>query len=403
MTQKTKPTILWVLQNNQVSPIIIEFLKLLKKGIGKINIQFIAPANDSEVLEMIKPLNPITFQAGRQLLPASMETFQKKRDLIPDAKFTEGLEIWKALILDDLGGGIRSQTTIALPHLPNIHGIILQIPTPLGSSTPEELIFYEWVKLAHDNNVFISGYELLPLYTRWTLVPSILDGIITTNELSFNYLTDIKQNIKGKIWKLPRYEGKVFSPGTSALWQNGLQSPYHYRAKHNIPKDKTIFFIPHNVAMTYEYRRLIEEMLPFANDIHLMFCIGDDQVRGTHSHEQIIETISSKALEQFCSHSFHSLSAPWEMVMADAVLAVTLCYSTTVAEANGIPCIVIDNMVPETSSGNITVVNSWNNFRNILKPMINHSKKTNDFTEIIYEMINSNNQKISYDKGGNNG
>lgn len=399
MTKKTKPTLLWVLQDNQVSPIIIDFLKLLKTGIGNINVQFIAPARDTELLEMIKSLDPLTFQASRKIIPTSAENFQKKRDLIPDIKFSGGLEIWKTLIMDDLGGGIITDTSLHLPHLSNITGVILQIPTPLGSSSPEEIIFYEWVKLAHDNNVFIAGYELLPLHTRWTLAPSMLDGIITTNEFSFDYLNSDKLDIKGKVWKLPRYEGKVFSPGTSILWRNGLQTPYHYRTKHNIPKDKTILFIPHNVAMSYEYRRLIEEIAVFAKDIHLMFCIGKDQVRGTHTHEQVIKTISGETLDKFQSYSFHDLSSPWEMIMADAVLATASCYSTIVAEANGIPCIVLDNMVPAKTYGNLTLVNSYAQVRDSLTAIMNVHKKTTDITDIIYEIATGKNQKISYQAG----
>ncbi|MCD4722121.1 MAG: hypothetical protein K8S13_20000, partial [Desulfobacula sp.] len=252
---QTKPTILWVLQDNQVSPIIVDFLKLLKTGIDKIHIQLIAPERDEQILKMIQPLDPLTFKATRGNVPPSVENFQRKKDLIHDIEFSDGLEIWKALLLDDLGAGVMSEAALHLPRLSNIFGIILQIPTPLGSSTPEEVIFYEWVKLAHDNNIFIAGYELLPLYTRWTMIPSMLDGIITTNEQSFDYLSAKKQSIKGKVWKLPLYEGKVFSPGTSILWHNGIEVPYHYRAKHNIPKDKTILFIAHNVATSYEYRR----------------------------------------------------------------------------------------------------------------------------------------------------
>lgn len=393
---ENKPTILWLLQDNQVSPIIVDFLKLLKAGIKNINVQFIAPAMDKEMLEMIKPLDPVTFQATRKNLPASVENYLKKRDLIKDLEFSEGLEVWKTLITDDLGGGVLTETGLHLPHLTNITGIILQIPTPLGSSTPEEIIFYEWVKLAHDKNVFIAGYELLPLYTRWTLIPSILDGIITTNELSYNYLANEKQDIKGKVWKLPLYEGKVFSPGTSSFWRNGLQSPYHYREKYKIPKDKTIVFLPHNVAMTYEYRRLIEEISEFADDIHLMFCYGKDQVRGTHSHKQVIETVSSKTLGLFHSYSFHDLSAPWEMVLADAVIATSLCYSTTVAGANGIPCIIMDDAIPATTDGNYTIVNSYEKLRESLSDIMNIHKRITDITEIIYQIATGKNPKIKY-------
>ncbi|MDM8538210.1 hypothetical protein QUF70_15765 [Desulfobacterales bacterium HSG17] len=400
MTQdQTKPTLLWVLQDNQVSPIIVDFLKLLKAGICKINIQFIVPEKDKEILEMIKPLDPLTFQASRRIIPPCVENFQKKRQLIPEIQFSQGLEVWKPLITDDLGGGLMAEGCLHLPHVTNVCGIILQIPTPLGSSSPEEIIFYEWVKLARENNIFIAGYELLSLYTRWTLVPSMLDGIITTNELSFDYLNDESQDINAKIWKLPRYEGKVFSPGSSVLWRNGLQSIYHYRIKYNIPKNKIIVFLPHNVAMSYEYRRLIEEISIFGTNIHLMFCIGEDQTRGTHTHEQVIKTISDKTLGKFNSFSFHSLGAPWEMIMADVVLAASQCYSTIVAESNGIPCLVMDKMVPPAVSGYLTIINSYHHVRDLLKSIINIHKKTDDITDIIYAIVTGKHQKISYEAG----
>lgn len=390
----SKPTILWVLQNNQISPVILDYLKLLKQGLGKVNIQFLVPFDDDEALKMTKPLKPMTFNAIRNTSPRSAENFERKRSLIHDATFPEGLKVWQTLVLDDLGEGLLSETNLELPKLTNVKGIILQIPTPLGSATKEELIFNAWVRTAHENSVFIAGYEMLSLYTRWTMIPSMLDGIITTNELSFDYLCEEKQNINGKVWKLPQHEGKAFSPGTSVLWRNGLNAPYHYRQKYNIPPQTTILYIAHNVAMSYEFKRLLEEIKECASNIHLMFSIGKDQIRGTHTHEEIIKTISHNTLDKFCSYSFHDLNAPWEMVMADAVMACSSCYCTIVAEANTIPCIVMDDSVPQANHGYLKIVNSYSQVRHELCKIMETRRKTTDMTNIIYQILNDQVSKL---------
>ncbi len=392
--EDTKPTVLWILQNNQVTPIILEFLKILKKGLGKINLQFMVPGSNQDVLEMVQVLEPTTFQAALKKNENYYENFSRKRNLLHDTEFTDGLKVWRALVLDDFGGGFLSETKLQLPPLKNVKAIILQIPTPLGSLVEEEMIFIAWVHLAHNNNIPIAGYELLPLDTKWTLIPSILDGIITNRVRSYEYLSDEKQKIKGKIWKLPRNEGKSLRPGTSNLWQNGLQAPYHYRIELDIPKEKSILFIPHNVAMSYEYRRLLEEIEEFGDQLHLMFCIGKDQVRGTHSHEEIIKTISSKTLENFHSYSFHDINCPWEMVMADALLACSHCFSTTLAENNGIPCYVMDDSVPPGVSGYLTVTNQYSGIRKLIQHVIDAHNQTTDIVNIIYELISGNISKI---------
>ena len=248
-----KPTVIWVLQNNQISPIILDFLRLLKKGLGKINVQFLVPKGDTEAVKLTRPLHSMTFNSSRRVSERSFENFSRKRDLIHDAQFPDGLKYWQTLILDDLGEGLIMETVLGLPPLTNVKGIIIQIPTPLGSATKEEFIFNAWIRIAHENKVFIAGYELLPLYTRWTMIPSMLDGIITTNELSYDFLSDPKQKINGKIWKLPLNEGKVFSPGTSVLWRNGLEAPYHYRIKHKIPIQNIVLYFQLSIALCHSH------------------------------------------------------------------------------------------------------------------------------------------------------
>ncbi len=393
-TSDHKPTIIWVLQNNQISPIILEFLKLLKKGLGKINLTILVPEDDNEALKMTEPLKPLTFRASRRVSERSYENFCKKRDLIHKGQFPQGLKYWQTLVLDDLGEGLIMETVLTLPLVSNVKGIILQIPTPLGSATKEEFIFNSWIRIAHENKVFIAGYELLPLYTRWTMIPSMLDGIITTNELSHRFLSDPARKIPGTVWKLPLNEGKVLSPGTSVLWRNGIEAPYHYRIKFKIPVQTVILYVSHNVAMSYEYNKMLEQIQDLGESIHIMFSIGKDQIRGTHNHEQIIKTISGRVLKKFRSYSFHDLNAPWEMITADAVLACSTCYCTIVAEANGIPCLVLDDTVPETRKGHLKIMGSGSQLKKEVQALIEARSDTTDITNIIYSIVNNCVKKI---------
>lgn len=389
-----KPSIVWVIQDNQISPIILDFLQLLKKGLGKIDIHFLVPEGDDDALKMLAPLDPLVFKYTRRISERSYENFCHKRDAIHEGQFPEGLKYWQTLVLDDLGEGLIMEHLLEIPPLTNVRAIFMQIPTPLGSATKEEFVASAWIRLAYKNNVFIAGYELLPLYTRWTLIPSILDGVITTNELSYQHLTDPAQKISGKIWKLPPNEGKVFSPGTSVLWRNGLEAPYHYRVKFGIPRNNLILYIAHNVAMSYEFKKLIESIKSFGKQIHLMFSIGKDQIRGTHTHEEIIRTICGEHLKEFGSYSFHDLNSPWEMTMADAVLACSHCYCTNVAESNGIQCLVLDEAVPEIEKGYIKIVNTYSQMNDEIAKLIDLKLKTTDITNIIFDIINNEVKKL---------
>ncbi|MCP3872600.1 MAG: hypothetical protein GY699_05510, partial [Desulfobacteraceae bacterium] len=191
-------------------------------------------------------------------------------------------------MLDDLGSGNLFRAQIHHEIEPNTRAIVLQIPTPLGSSASEERVFYAWIYLAKQANIPVFGYELLPLDTRWTLAPSLLDGVITTTYDSYRHLTQSETELKNKIWLAPRYEGRFFSPGCPPFFRNGLGTAYQYQKEQKIDFDKTILYVPHNVAMTYEYKDLVSLLLPFCDKIHLMLCIGKDQIRGAYKHNEII-------------------------------------------------------------------------------------------------------------------
>lgn len=390
-----KPVILWILQENQVTPHIIEFLKRMKSGISKIDILFAAPEQDRKALSAIAPLQPIFFNVSRIDHGNTNQNFNRKMDMIKDLEFSGGLDVWRALLLDDFGAGQIAETQIHMAPLTNVRGVILQIPTPLGSRTEEEYIFEAWVKWAHANGVFITGYELLPLYTRWKLLPSVLDGIMTINRLSFDYLSNTCEDVRGKVWQLPGYEANVFSIGAGNLWKRGLEVPYHYRMKYNIARGTTILYVPHNVAMTYEYKRLVQAIREYGDRIHLMFSIGTDQARGTHSHREIIETTCGDALKHFHSHSFHEISAPWEMVMADAVISCAHNYATMLGQSNGIPCIIKDETVPEAETAHLKIVSDDAGFAGLVNGILSDTLQVSDITSILYDIVNREHAKIN--------
>ena len=389
-----KPRVLWILQKNQVTPLIIEFLKLIQSGMKQIDLTFMISRQDKKEMGMAKPLNPVPFTISKMDEGRTKENYFKKRAQIQNSTFDDGLKVWRVLLADDLGAGQVSRTSLNFETLTNVKGIILQIPTPLGSAIVEELTFYTWVKLARDNNVFVAGYELLPLDTRWTLLPSMVDGVITSNPSSHMTLTSDTADIKGKIWQLPRHEGKIFAPGPSPLWQNGLQSPYTIQMQHPIKPETLVLYVPHNVAMSNEYKRLIEALSPLGKHIHLMISIGKDQIRGTHTHEEIIKTLSRKELNKFSSYSFHDLNAPWEMVGAGAVVAAATCFATKMAEANGIPCCVMDEYVSPRKIGYLEIVNNYKHITAFVKSKIAEQLNITDMSHILYEIVLDRHPKI---------
>lgn len=387
METNNTPVIYWVLQDNQVTPFIIDFLELIRFRIRKfIHLKFLIPAVSTEALKVAEKLKPKPFQVTSMASEDSYEGYCRKRDQLGDSNFSEGLKFWRTLLLDDLGSGNLYQAKIHAPQETNVAGIILQIPTPLGSAEIEERIFYSWVHLAKINHVPIIGYELLPLCTRWTLAPSIVDGIITNRQESYSYLTGSRAMLENKIWLLPRYEGKFFSPATTPLWRNGMGMLYTYQNDSGFDLQKTILYIPHNVAMTYEYKTLLNHLKSLGNHLHLMFSIGKDQVRGAHNHQQIIETVCRDDLKNF-SYSLHDLNRPAEITMADAVVACSECYTTEVSTVNGIPTFVFDPMVHPHTRGHKTTTNSARELvRHITTIIQSHNEKT-EISQIMLAIL----------------
>lgn len=383
MGNNVKPIVYWILQDNQVTPFIVDFLELIRFRIREIvNLKFLIPDISDQLPKMAEKLNPVIFKTAAVVQEDSYEGYCRKRDLLGDRSFSEGLSFWRTLLLDDLGSGNIFQARLHAPADNNVVGIILQIPTPLGSAESEERIYYAWANLAKANNVPIFGYEMLPLSTRWTLAPSILDGIIATRDSSFMYLNSGSADLNKQIWLLPRYEARFFSPATTPFWRNGLGCAYQYQSQYKITLEKTILYIPHNVAMSYEYRELITHLYPLAENLHLMFSIGADQIRGSHSHQQIIETICQKELQHF-SYSFHDLNKANEISMADAVVACSDCFTTEFSYLNLIPTIILDPMIPPHTTGYKTITNKSSELSKRVKMVINTHKQTTELSTIL--------------------
>lgn len=376
-----KKNILWLIQSNQITPVIADFLKTLQKRMEHyINLLFIVPETSSDLIENIKHLKPISFKISTRTATGSYQAYLSKRESLDQREFIEGLSFADTLLLDDLGGGNARQTTLEIPLPDNTCGLILQVPTPLGSSETEETIFHSAILWANQNNVNALGYELLPLDTRWILTPSLPDGIITRHHESYEHLK--KRLHHNNIWLLPVYEASIFSSVSTSFHLNGVKSCYHYKNEYSIPASRTILYLPHNVAMIYEYREMIKSLQPLGDRLHLMFSIGEDQVRGIYSQREMIEIIYNNELKSFASHSFHSMNTPWEMMMADTVVACSTCFNTEIAEKE-IPCIIFDSKLPSMTRGNKKRVHTKEKFLDLIQETIEFHQYKIEFADIL--------------------
>jgi len=343
--------IIWLLQSNQTTPIIIDFLKALQIRLEKhIDLLFMVPETSSDIIKNLKKLDPIVFKTTSQTASWSYQAYLSKRNALDKNEFKEGLSFADTLLADDLGGGNALKTTLKIPISDDTCGIIFQVPTPLGSSEMEERIFQATILWARQNNIPAIGYELLPLDTKWTLAPSLPDGIITRHYESYIYL---KSQLGHKnVWLLPSYEASIFSFFSTSFNLNGARACYHYRNEYAIPANRTILYLPHNVSMIYEYQEMIKILQPLGDKLHLMFGFGEDQIRGSYSQKEMIEIVYGKNLTSFASYSFHDTNSPWEMMMADTVVACGACFNAQIAEQALIPCIIFDPALSPMTRGN---------------------------------------------------
>ena len=387
-----RPTIYWILQENQLTDNILHFLKFFAPRLDHINLQFLIPSMWKNTLEQASGLNPIPFDGVLHGFE-SYEWYDRKRNSIKDVKFKEGLEAWRVLVLDDVGGGRANPVIPKLPDNPNLQFLILQPPTPLGSTENEERFFYACVHWAHQKRIRVIGYELLPFDTKWTLIPSLLDGIITTNPRSFDWLTSKRANVKTKVWQLPRHQAHMFSSLSSIFWRNALPLPNHYAQKNKISPSSMVLYIPHNVAMTYEYKRLIKALADTGKDIHLMISIGKDQGRGTHTHQEIVETLNREELKQISSYAFHDLNRAIDMGAADAIVSHASCYATLLGQDHHIPSIVVDPDVAPQTWGNTQIISDYSQLANCLDAIEATRKETTPL-EAIFGQIMAELQRI---------
>jgi len=378
---KKRKTIIWLIQSNQTTPIITDFLKILQTRVEKyIDLLFMVPDTSSNIIENLKVLKPIVFKTNTQTAVPSYQAYLSKRNCLEKNEFTEGLSFADTLLADDLGGGNAQRTALKIPVPENTCGVILQVPTPLGSSEMEERIFHSTILWAKQYKIPVLGYELLPLDTKWTLAPSLPDGIITRHHESYAHLK--KQLGHKNIWLLPLYEASIFSSISTSFNFNGARACYHYRNEYSIPADRTILYLPHNVAMVYEYQEMIKILEPLGDKLHLMFSIGKDQVRGTYSQEEMIEIVYAKNLNSFASYSFHDTNIPWEMMMADVVVACSACFNSEIAEKE-IPCIIFDPQLPPMTRGNKKRVTSDKNLLKLISETIEFHQYKSELADIL--------------------
>lgn len=382
---KPTPKILWIIQTNQTTPIILEYFKTLQTRVERqIDLIFWVPDTSAGELDRLKALNPFVYKTATRAAAFSSRTYQAKREALNKECFSQGLLISDTLLLDDFGGANAQMTTLEVGPPDNTCGIIIQVPSPMGSSEVEEKNFHAAILWARQHKIPVIGYELLPLDTKWTLAPSLPDGIITRYPESYEYLKD--QLDHNNIWQIPPYEAAIFTSIATSFHLNGVKASYHYRNTYAVPADRTVLYLPHNVAMIYEYKRLIQILSPFGKNLHLMFSAGKDQVRGGYTHEQMIEMVYKKELQQMASYSFHDMNSSWEMMMADALVACSTGFTTLVGEKE-LPCIIFDPLVPEASRGNKRRVQTKEKLLDLVEEQINCQKSRIELADIMMLLV----------------
>lgn len=380
-----KKTIIWIVQSNQVTSSIYEYMKIIRTRMETfVNIEFKIPDTSAEMAERIKDLEPVVFRTTSKGTKNSFQAYLAKQNELKGGGFPEDLAFSDVLLLDDFGGGSVQQITADLPASEHTCGMIIQIPSPLGSSLNEEMVFHAMVLWARQNRIPITGYELLPIDIRWSLAPSLLDGIITRYPDSYDHLNTIPemQNIR----LLPLYESALFSITATQFHVSGVRAAYHYRKLYGIPPRRPIFYIPHNVAMIHEYQVLLQILLPAAGKIHLMFGYGKDQVRGSHTQKEIIEIVYKTELHHFKSFSFHDMTHSWEVLMSDGVIACASCFQTMIALENSLPTLIFDPALPPLATGLKKRIDKRDPLLEEIERIICRKDDTTEMADILMQM-----------------
>ncbi len=383
-----KKTMLWLVQSNQITPIISEFLKLLQiRTEPVLDLVFIVPDSSEDILDNITDLSPRMFKTVRRTAKNSFQGYTAKKECFGENGFSDGLLFADVLLLDDLSGGNVIHTEMVFAPPSHTCGLILQIPTPLGSSETEERIYHAAVLWARQNRIPVIGYELLPLDTRWGLAPSLPDGIVTRYPESHAHLTQTLGH--RHVWLLPLYESALFSSVATQFNMTGTKAAYHYRNLHTIPAQQTVLYLPHNVAMIHEYQNLLQILQPLGKRLHLMFGFSSDQARGPYTQQEIIQTVYHQEITRFASVSYHDMTNPWEMLTADSVVACSACFQTQLAQDKNIPSIIFDPFVPPVDTGFKKRVGTAEALLNAVETVVSQATNTRAFGDIMMELTRS--------------
>ncbi len=379
----SKKTIIWFIFPAKTSSSFAGYLAVLRAQLEPhLEIRFFAPQG-VELSEEIKSLNPVVFPMFSQQIEQSEKSFLIKRSALATGFFEEGLSFADVLLVDDLAGGQLSKTLLKIQMPERLCGIVLPIPSPMGSSFLEEKLFNSVVLGAREVQVPCFGYELLPLDTRWTLAPSLVDGIIARSPMSCDFLRSRLGH--NNIWRLPWYEGVLFSFAGNDFFLRGVTECPRLRGNAGVDPTCTVLYLPHNVAQFYDYKKLLEILQPFGEKLHLMFSVSEDQVRGGYTPREMIEEIYKEELCSFASRSYHSADSLWATFMADAVISCSANFKTEIAQGH-IPAIIFDPYVPPASWGYTHRVHSPQELVAWIKELIRSHQQVAGISEILLRL-----------------
>ncbi len=389
--KNAKPVVYWVLMEDQVSNFMVDFLKYIKRTVTSVSVEFLVLSSDAKTRQIASPLSPSVFDLRLIKEEPSLENFMKKRDALGDLRYTDGLEVWRALLLDDLGGSTVVKPILKIPEKRKINGIIIQIPSPVGSTPIVERTFQAFSMYGRKNHIPVLGLEFFPLNMPWTLAPMLTDGIIAIRESSYDHLSEtMKNKTNGEdIWLLPRYQSSLLFVDCSPYWRNALDAIYNSHNSYGISPEKTVLYIPHNVAMIHEYHVLLKNIARLEADLHLMFAIGFDQARGTYTHREIVEEVYEEELKNINSYSFHDLNNVVEIAMADAVVSLCASGSTSFASTYGIPSIIVDDRTTTGSFGMENYVATFGEMDEAVRKIVRKHKKIKPLEDILSGLGNT--------------
>ncbi|WDP87236.1 MAG: hypothetical protein HUN05_20650 [Desulfobacter sp.] len=104
---KPNKNIIWIIQANQTTPVIVDFLKTLQTRVeNHISLEFWVPETSAGEMDKLKALSPTVYKTVTRTAAFSDKVFEAKKQALEGACFSQGLLISDVLLLDDLGGAI---------------------------------------------------------------------------------------------------------------------------------------------------------------------------------------------------------------------------------------------------------------------------------------------------------